>query len=53
MEKEKIILWIIIGILLIAVIYTIFFKGSGTGSATLSTEAGKAAQAYAGMVGGC
>ncbi len=32
METQKTILWIIIGILLIAVIYTVFFKSSTTGS---------------------
>jgi hypothetical protein len=52
MEKQKIALWVIIGILLIAVIYTVFFQG-GSGASSLSPTAGQAASAYSGMVGGC
>ena len=36
MEKQKIFLWTIIGILLIAVIYTVFFKISSTGNSVNS-----------------
>lgn len=54
METQKIVLWVIIGILLLAVIYTIFFQGSaGSASSSLSPTAGQAASAYSGMVGGC
>jgi hypothetical protein len=38
MEKQKIFLWAIIGILLIAVIYTVFFKISSTGNSVNSGE---------------
>lgn len=48
---KKTILWIIIAILAIAVLYIVFFKGSGTGQAV--STAGQAAQSYGGMVGGC
>ena len=33
METQKIVIWSIIGILLIAVIYTVFFRVSSTGNA--------------------
>ena len=52
METQKIVLWVIIGILLLAVIYTVFFQGT-TSASSLSPTAGQAAQAYSGMVGGC
>jgi len=52
MKTQKIVLWAIIGILLLAVIYTVFFQGGGSTSA-LSANAGQAAQTYSGMVGGC
>ncbi|MEX2016930.1 MAG: hypothetical protein WD876_00455 [Candidatus Pacearchaeota archaeon] len=52
MEKSKIALWVIIGILLLVVIYTLFFQG-GSSTSTLSPTAGQAASAYSGMVGGC
>ena len=32
METQKLVLWAIIGILLVAVIYTVFFKASSTGN---------------------
>jgi len=32
METSKAVLWIIIGVLLVAVIYTVFFKVSATGN---------------------
>ncbi len=50
-DLKKIILWIIIAILAIAVIYVLFFKGSASGNVISST--GQAAQSYGGMVGGC
>ena len=54
MEKQKVVLWVIIGVLLLAVLYTIFFQGSvGSASSSLSSNAGQAASAYSGMVGGC
>jgi len=53
MKKEKIVLWVIIAILLLAVIYTIFFQGTGSVTSTLSSTAEQAAQTYNGMVGGC
>ncbi len=53
METGKIVLWVIIGILLLAVVYTIFFQGGGGSTGALSSNAGQAASAYSGMVGGC
>ena len=32
METQKTVLWVIIGILLVAVVYTVFFQGSATGN---------------------
>ena len=32
METQKAVLWIVIGVLLVAVIYTVFFQGSATGN---------------------
>jgi TctA family transporter len=51
-ETQKIVLWAIIGLLLLAVIYTVFFQG-GSSTSSLSSTAGQAASAYSGMVGGC
>jgi hypothetical protein len=48
---KKIILWIIIAILAIAVLYVVFKAGSGTGQVVRS--AGQAAGNLRGMVGGC
>ncbi|MEK6897088.1 MAG: hypothetical protein AABW93_01010 [Nanoarchaeota archaeon] len=55
METQKIVLWVIIGILLLAVVYTVFFQGGSSSvvSSSLSPTAGQAASAYSGMVGGC
>ncbi|HKZ33709.1 MAG TPA: hypothetical protein VJ142_00525 [Candidatus Nanoarchaeia archaeon] len=53
METQKIVLWVIIGILLLAVVYTVFFQGGGSSTGSLSSNAGQAASAYSGMVGGC
>ena len=53
METQKVVLWVIIGVLLLAVIYTVFFQGGSTTSTSLSSTAGQAASAYSGMVGGC
>jgi len=53
MEKQKIVLWAVIGILMLAVIYTVFFQNDVTGTSSLSANAGQAASAYSGMVGGC
>ena len=53
MEKSKIVLWVIIGILLVAVVYTVFFQGSASTGSVLSPSAGQAAGASSGMVGGC
>jgi len=36
METSKAVLWIIIGVLLVAVIYTVFFKISATGNSVNS-----------------
>ena len=52
METQKIVLWSIIGLLLLAVIYAVFLQG-GNSATTLSPTAGQAASAYSGMVGGC
>jgi flagellar basal body-associated protein FliL len=49
--NRKIILWIIIAILAIAVLYVVFNVSSGTGQAVQS--AGQAAGNLRGMVGGC
>ncbi len=49
---KRIVLWIIIAILAIAVIYVVFFKDATTGQAIAS--AGQAARSSSsGMVGGC
>lgn len=48
----KIALWGVIAILLIAVVYATFFRETGTAT-TLGANAGQAASAYSGMVGGC
>ena len=53
MESQKVALWVIIGVLLLAVVYTVFFQGGSTTSTSLSSTAGQAASAYSGMVGGC
>jgi len=53
MEIQKIVLWAVIGILLLAVVYTVFFQGGGSSTGALSSNAGQAASAYSGMVGGC
>ena len=55
MQKEKIVLWAIIGILLLAVIYTVFFQGNSVDAGSISSTTGQAtkAAAYSGMVGGC
>jgi len=53
METQKIVLWVVMGILLLAVIYTVFFQGGASGVASLGPNAGQAASAYSGMVGGC
>jgi len=50
--KLKTGLWIVIGILLVAVVYATFFRDTATAT-TLSANAGSAASAYSGMVGGC
>ena len=50
--ERKVILWIIIAILIIATVYVVFFKGSGTGAVVQSAQsAGQVASS--GMVGGC
>ena len=48
----KLVLWGIIGLLLLVVIFATFFNDA-EGVSTLSANAGKAASAYSGMVGGC
>ena len=53
MESQKVALWVIIGVLLLAVVYTVFFQGGSTTSTSLSSTAGQTASAYSGMVGGC
>lgn len=49
---KRILLWIIIAILVLAVIYVVFFKDTGSVSAAAGS-ASSAAQSYGGMVGGC
>ena len=51
MEK-KVVLWIIIAVLAIAVLYITLFNGSGTGQVVQSTGQ-VVSQASSGMVGGC
>lgn len=51
-ETKKAVLWGVIGLLLLAVVYVTFFKETGTAT-TLGANAGQAASAYSGMVGGC
>ena len=51
---KKIILWIIIAILVVAVIYITFFRGGSTGSVINAAQsAGQVASSGSGMVGGC
>ena len=38
METQKTVLWVIIGILLLAVIYTVFFKSPATGNSVNSNS---------------
>ena len=54
MERKKLVLWIIIGILVVLVIYVAFFKGT-VDSNTLSAgkAAGQVVASSGGMVGGC
>lgn len=52
MDMKKVVLWGAIALLGIAVVYTTFFKGSAS-SVGLGANAGQAASAYSGMVGGC
>jgi hypothetical protein len=51
-ETKKAVLWGAIGLLLLMVVYTTFFKGS-VDLGSLGSNAGSAASAYSGMVGGC
>ena len=52
---RKVILWIIIAILIIAVVYVVFLRGGSTGQVVQTAQsAGQvASQASSGMVGGC
>jgi len=50
--KLKTGLWVLIGILLIAVVYATFFRDTSA-AVSLGSNAGPAASAYSGMVGGC
>ncbi len=54
MERKKLVLWIIIGILSVLVIYVTFFKGA-VDSNTLNAgkTAGQVVASSSGMVGGC
>jgi len=49
---RKVILWIIIAILIIAVVYFTFLKGGSTGN-VISTAQSAGQVASSGMVGGC
>ncbi len=50
-DLKKVIIWTIIAILIIAVVYVLFFRGSLGGSAVSSS--GQAARSASAMVGGC
>ena len=52
MDIKRIIMWVVIAILIIAVVYVTFFKGGSSGNVI---SAGQAAGqvASSGMVGGC
>ena len=50
---RNMILWALIGLLAVLVIYTLFFRGSAANVVSLGSNAGQAASAYSGMVGGC
>ncbi len=55
MDKKRIALWVVIGILAVLVVYVTFFKGSAS-SADVGAQAIKStaqASRYSGMVGGC
>ncbi len=51
-EKKKIALWVLVGILVLALVYAVFLRDAGT-AITLGSNTGSAASAYSGMVGGC
>ena len=48
---RKIVLWIVIGILFVAVLFITFNAGTGTSEVIANTA--NAAQSASGMVGGC
>ena len=50
--NKNTLLWVLIGVLAVLVIYTLFFRGM-MGGISLGRNAGQAASAYSGMVGGC
>ncbi len=50
-DLKSVILWVIIGVLAVAVIYVLFFRGAGSGNAIAS--AGQASKTASTMVGGC
>ena len=52
MDIKKVVLWVVIAILALAVIYVVFLKGGSTGSAiSAGQSAGQVVSS--GMVGGC
>ncbi len=53
METSKIVIWVIIGFLLLAVIYTVFFRGAADTNSLASTAGQAVSSASSGMVGGC
>ena len=54
MDIKKIILWVIIALLAIAVIYVVFIRPSSGGSViSAGRAAGQVARSSGGMVGGC
>ncbi len=50
---KKTILWIIIAVLAIAVLYVVFFRGSGTTGQVVQSAQTVGQVASSGMVGGC
>ncbi|MEX0933037.1 MAG: hypothetical protein WDZ77_03000 [Candidatus Pacearchaeota archaeon] len=52
LERRKLLLWIFIGILLLALVYAVFLKDTAIVS-SVGPGSTQAASAYSGMVGGC
>ena len=52
-DIKKLVLWIVIAILVIAVVYVLFIKGASSGSAIDAVKTTGQVASSSGMVGGC